>query len=406
MNFANSSRELAILCLCDVENKRLLVNEALETLAHSLDQKSLAFAHELIMGTLRFEPGLKAWVGQFVSKWDKLPARCRWLLLLSAYQLAESRSPDYAVLNEANKLAQRLRIAGLKPLVNAVLRKLTRQGSAFFTDMESMNKLFPEWLNKSLMRCFPVEKVHAIAAGWSNRPLHYGWKPGLAGDHPQLPHARKIDHLNESLDDGYYIQNLSSQAICELARVCQPNNVLDWCAAPGGKSLYLASFSNANVCATDIQTSRLASIQQNVARLNMGDRLQVINWEQRLALEPSDLVLVDAPCSALGIIGRHPEIKLHRNDMSITDLRQKQQSVVDEAWERVKVGGFLLYAVCSWDTKEIPDRPENSVVAQPELQTWASNIPFVHLEEGGFAIQPDESHDGFCGSLWQKVAKA
>lgn len=196
-----------------------------------------------------------------------------------------------------------------------------------------------------------------------------------------------------------YVQNISSQAICELVMSVEGTSLLDMCAAPGGKCLYLARFSEWEITATDIQSDRLLSVQANASRLGLADRLSIVPWDQVHGY--FDMVLVDAPCSAVGIIARHPEIVLHRETLADSVLLKRQSDLLERAWSFVRAGSRLIYSVCSWDPREVPNAPTGSSTA-PELNAWAARDSAIEVQGDRFSILPDTDHDGFCGAMWEK----
>lgn len=402
MNIAKSSRELAILCLVTVEDKRQLVSEAMASLRHKLDRKSMAFANEMIMGTLRFEPGLKSVVTRYAKRWSPLPPACRWLLLCSTYQILAMRSPDYAVIDEANFLARRFHFHGLKGLVNAVLRRIAKEGPDIWASMSPTQQVLNNWLGSALRQQFGQQGCERIAQAWCRRPKLAGWLKGDSAQRGPLPFQRDVDQVHEALEQGLYLQNASSQAICELVRGLQPARVLDLCAAPGGKSLYLAAFGQADLVATDRNHNRLDTVRINAARLGLQDRIELQSWDELSADPPFDLVLVDAPCSALGILGRHPEIKIHRLGTVSSDFKQRQKELLEHAWSLTADQGYLLYSVCSWDPEEVPPWPAAAELCSEELRSWADGLSFVEANDQGFCIEPSDVYDGFRGVLLKK----
>lgn len=404
------ARLLAVNCLYEIERQKTLVPEAMERLPHQLSDEDRNLAHELVYGSLRFLPGLARVLAGFCNK-ARTPPRIFWLLIVSLYQLRFLRIPSYAVLNEANRLTLDLKFKGLKPLVNGVLRNITRAGEEIWS-LEEEHWLLPPWLSSCFSRHFPPDQIRGWLSAWNEHfPISY-WSVNetrLEDDPPSayLPHAFR---RNRSIDAKtlararVYIQNESSQAIAEMVLRSASRSVLDFCAAPGGKACYLAAFGElARLVAHEPRADRMARLHKNRGRLGLA-----FETVQDAASGPSsedarfDLVMVDAPCTGIGIIGRHPEIKLLKDAPADERLRQKQAQIAASAWKWVKKGGYLLYTVCSLDPGEVPAGPADAQPAPQQAKAWLpTGIP-RNMKGARFRIDPVAGFDGFQGILLRK----
>lgn len=403
-------RECAVTCLAEVERTSQLIPEVMAVLPFQLGDDDRNLAYELAYGTMRYRPGLDRLLASF-CKPAKLPPKLRWLLLCSLYQLRFMRTPAYAVLDEANKLAVQMKFPGLKPLVNGVLRNAERQAETKTAGYDLQTWLLDPWLAELLLSQYGRATLDAWLEGWQERGTTAYWtvdnRP-LDGDEPaqHLPHAFRRTKAIPSeafTDHRLYVQNESSQAVAEFAAALAPQSVLDLCAAPGGKTCYLAAFAKpARLVANDLAGERQARLRENRERLGLNFELSAGDARTAEFSEPFDLVLLDAPCSGIGIIGRHPEIKLLKREAADAKLRVLQAELLAAAWRHVRPGGHLLYTVCSLDAAELPSPPaEAQVVTAAHLEPWRERLP-LGFQGDHFYFSPSATFDGFRGMLLRK----
>lgn len=409
-NKIKTARELALECSLEVVEHQLLIPEAMQRLAHQLSDRDRQLANEIVYGTFRYQPGLQTLLLRFVAK-PKYPQPIHWVLIQGLYQILFTRLPDYAVINEANRLCERLRMKGLKALVNGVLRRAGREREQILEKMDLVQWLLPSGLRRMYQEQYGAEALARWCQAWSERAAQTYWKHDdqpLEGDQrvEPLPHAiQRNGHLPESLMETskLYVQNESSQAIAEIVCRLSPNSVLDLCGAPGGKACYVATFAKPErmlVC--DAFAERLGLVAENRERLGLDFEMKASAAEDLdVAPDSFDVVMVDAPCSGLGILGRHPEIKFHKPEPTTADFRERQVSLMARGWHFLKPGGYLLFTVCSLDRREVPGFPEGAEVAREQL---AEHLVIPHLlhENGSFTIEPSSRFDGFCGVLLRK----
>jgi len=405
------AREWATRCLGEVERSRLLAPEAFAKLPSALSPRDRDFAHEIVYGTFRYLPGLERLLARF-CKPAKTPPPIRWLLLASLYQLRFTRAKPFAVLDEANKLAAKLGFPALKGLVNGVLRNVLRQASQPWSDEEAAAAVAPLWLATLLRSHYGEERLRQWTALWRDRaPIAY-WAMDDRGldEDPRsdlLPHAfhRTGPIAPARLVEGrVYVQNDASQAVAEIACRARPETLLDLCAAPGGKCCYIARFGGVRqLTAVDAAPERMFLLKQNQERLGLSFETRAAPAET-LDLPPAsqDFVLVDAPCSGIGIVARHPEIKFLRKGPADAAARRTQAEILRHGWRFVKPGGYLLYTVCSLDPDERPEPPADALPAEAELTQWLpAGAPF-ETAAGRFHTAPDPHFDGFLGMLLRK----
>lgn len=406
-----NARECAVRLMEEVQKEKVLVPEALARLNYRLSDKDTALVHEVVYGTFRYHPGLDQILHEFCKK-PNFPPPVYWLLLTAFYQLLLMRVPDYAVINEAVNLCGRLRFQGLKRVVNGVLRNVQRNRDRLTEALQRMDAVLPSWLEDLISDRYGATGFEAWKQQGTNRKQLSYWAVdgGLQGDEPspELPHGFRREgalSLQQLQQNRGYIQNETSQAVAELALSLKPGRVLDMCAAPGGKACYMAAFGELEyLLACDLTASRMALLKQNQQRLGLQfetflGEAETITQEQ---FGLFDLVLLDAPCTGLGIVGRHPEIKYLRTGSAETGLKETQRRLAEAAWSLVKPGGYVLFTVCSPDPLEVPDAPNEA--EQVDVRTLETPLAgFCESWEGGrFFVVPSGVRDGFCGALWRK----
>jgi len=404
-------RELAVKMLMEIEERHLLVPQASLQVPSDIKLQDRQLCNEMVYGTLRFLPGLEKVLLEFCPK-PTFPQPIRWLLLVSLYQMGFMRIPNYAIVNEAIAIAKRMKMGGLRGLLNGVLRNAARRGDALWPKEINHDWVLPPWMWARFKEQYGEAIVSEWANVWTMRPETSYWsmQDGLEGDSrsENLPHGYR--HSGQFQGEGLlkekcYVQNESSQAIAELVCALKPESVLDLCAAPGGKACYIAAFANPKrLVACDISGERLATVVQNRDRLGLSFETLCLDGSDPAEIPSGnsfDVVLVDAPCSGLGIIGRHPELKIHKAGPAPKSLRDLQQTLMIRGYERVKPGGYLVFAVCSLDQAELPKAPENSVFDREMLRNC---LPAAYgmLLEDRLIIAPSKFTDGFQAVLLKK----
>ncbi|NKB34683.1 MAG: 16S rRNA (cytosine(967)-C(5))-methyltransferase RsmB [Pseudomonadales bacterium] len=299
-------------------------------------------------------------------------------LYIGLYQLRELSIPDHAVLNESVAASQDLKKPWAKALVNAILRNYLRRQAELDASIdlaeEHVRFSFPKWLSQELKRAWPSD-LKQIVAGSNQRPpmtlrvnashlskeeyLQRLLESGLEAEPGKLaatavylgtPTAvSKIPGFDEGLVS---VQDEASQLIPELLQLGPHQRVLDACAAPGGKTCGIleSERSLTKMTSVDIASERITKIHDNLARLSLEAKVQCADISQLDSWwdgEPFDRILVDAPCSATGVIRRHPDIKLLRTHNEVRKLVLLQQKFLEVLWPCLQPNGLLLYTTCS-----------------------------------------------------------
>jgi len=395
---------------------------------HSTQQN--AWMQEMIYGSLRQIPKLQKWLRSLLQKPLKGDQKCiEHLIMLGFYQLAFSRTSEHAAVSETVGAAAILGQHRLKGMVNGVLRNFQREELAqqTFEDPHISSGL-PKWLFKLVQDTYP-NNIDSIITEMNARPPLWLRVNQLnttledfvisldnAGVAHEVDEKTQAILINQRTDitslpgfqeGAFSVQDKAAQFSALLLEVQSNEHVLDCCCAPGGKTAHiLESQPNlAKLVAIDSEQKRLVRVEENMLRLghsnNFGNRLCIdcadaTLFDCKTANYPLfDKILLDAPCSATGVIRRHPDIRWLRKKTDIETLVTLQASILKNIWQALKPGGVLLYATCS-----ILPQENSQQVAQFLKQTANATLLPIHPsetnEQPGWQILPGESQmDGF-----------
>lgn len=394
----------------------------------NLNPQDRALFQELCFGTCRFYFRQEALLRDFLPKPLKAKdADVLALLHLGIYQLLHTRIPDHAAIGATVEAANGLKKTWAKGLVNGVLRNVQRRLPEL-QQLEPPNH--PQWLIDKLQQAWPDAWQRVLAANDQRPPFtlrvncarstrgdylaelqaagFVGKSCDFAADGITLDQACAVGDLPGFDDAMVSVQDEAAQLAADLLQLQSGLRVLDACCAPGGKTCHMLEREPAlaEVVALDVEAARMARVEQNLQRLGLKATLKVADatrladwWDERLF----DRILLDAPCSATGVIRRHPDIKLLRRANDIDKLANLQRQLLTELWQTLKPGGLLIYATCS----VLPEENENTVAAFLEKQSDAEHVPinasWGHARPYGRQLLPrDGGHDGFYYALLRK----
>jgi len=365
---ANSATlEISLSAICSV----VLEKRSLSAFCYPED--SSAETKSLVFGTIRFYHQLNDIVTQLLKhpiEKDNLDIHC--LLLLGAYQLLYSDIPAHAAIFETVNVTNYLDKSWAKGLVNAILREVDRQKDSL---QKQTHYSHPTWMVKKIKQNYPdhFEQIFAnnnIQAPMTLRihPKHpvadyqqsltdEGIQSSLSKVAPQaltLDKPVSVYDLPDFDSGACYVQDASAQLAAHILDPQANDYILDACSAPGGKAIHLSELApSSRIVALDIDTERLERVQQNIDRFNIQNielksgKAQDQDWHNPTDAPLFDKILLDAPCSATGVIRRHPDIKLLRKPKDINALVELQSQILENLWSMLKPGGTLLYATCS-----------------------------------------------------------
>lgn len=389
----------------------------------SWDQASSPLAKEITYGVLRNYYRLNAIVNTLVKKpLTEKNIDINILLLAGLYSVDNIRRPDYASVNEVVSTAVDIDKPWAKGIINGVLRNYLRSRKKILASLASEEALtnHPAWLSAAIRDAWPEQaddimranNTHApmtlrvnLAKGSRDDYLNALLAAGITGTPGALSVAAiyldgpvATDTLPGFMDGLCSVQDEASQLATGILSPLPGENILDACAAPGGKTGHILEMApNVALTALDIDPDRLRQIRQNLKRIDLPCNViagDLRKW--RPADAKFDRILLDAPCSATGIIRRHPDIKLLRRQSDIAKLVSAQTELVQAAFELLKEGGVLVYSTCSI----IPAENEgvigqfvtssSTVEAQPIDVTWGRSTGI-----GRQLLPTADRHDGF-----------
>jgi 16S rRNA (cytosine967-C5)-methyltransferase len=338
----------------------------------------------LSYGVVRHYFSLQEWIDQLVSRpFRKRDSVVNALLAVGLFQLCDTRVPDHAAVSQTVEATRQLRRPKMAGVINACLRRFQREDLASAparSDEARWNH--PAWLLDALRRDWPgdleaiVEANNERAPMWlranASRLTAAEYRGRLASadisaellegvpDAVRLAEAQSVDDLPGFADGDASVQDAAAQIAARWLMLDGPRRVLDACAAPGGKSGHLLELGGAgfDLVALDSDAKRLEKVRDNHARLGVsatitvGDASKPREWWDEV---PFDAILLDAPCSATGVIRRHPDIKLLRRASDIAELSALQGRILAALWTTLAPGGRLLYVTCSVLTAENDD---------------------------------------------------
>lgn len=369
-------RSMAASAIEKVVEQGQSLSNILPPLQQKVSDKDKALLQELCFGVLRTLPQQEWLISKLMSRPMTGKQRTiHYLIMVGFYQLLHTRIPPHAALAETVEGAVVIKRPQLKGLINGVLRQFQRQQEELLAEFADSDKRFlhPEWLQKRLQKAYPSQWQAIVEANNQRPPMwlrvnrnHHTRDEWLAlletaemngFTHDAYPDAIRLAspapvQSLPGFEQGWVtVQDASAQGCMTYLEPQNGDRILDLCAAPGGKTTHILEVApKASVMAVDIDEQRLSRVYDNLKRLGMkaevkqGDGRTPAQW---CGDEQFDRILVDAPCSATGVIRRHPDIKWLRRDRDINELAQLQSEILDAVWPHLKPGGTLVYATCS-----------------------------------------------------------
>jgi len=400
-----------------------------ESLSTALSDNDSPMVSDLCYGSLRWHEPLSALISILMSKsLKKKDKDVECLIRVGLYQIIYQKTPDHAAVGETVSALKGLKKPWAKNLVNAVLRNFLRGQVKLQKEMlveEPAKYAFPQWL------------IDRIRKAWPDN-----WEEILEQSNLRSPMTLRVNLNHQTRDT--YLQQLNYaeiaaeplEGVATAVKLTKPQNVkdlpgfsegsssvqdgaaqlagilldckegmqvLDACAAPGGKTGHiLESAENLKVIAIDNSETRMKRVSENLERLNLKANLVVADALDTEAYAKEilfDRILLDAPCSATGVIRRHPDIKVLRRNSDIAELQKLQAAMLQALWEKLKPGGLFLYATCSI----LPEENEDQIRSFLDNNADAEIVVIDSSESLGKQIFPgDNSMDGFYYAKIQK----
>jgi len=397
----------------------------------ALEPSQQSLVKDICFGCCRWYYDLNIMVDHLVTK----PLRQKdkdveCLIRVGLYQLHYQRTADYVAVNETVAAAKALGKPWSKRLVNAVLRSFGREKEIILKKIKPHTS-FPHWLIKQVKQAWPEDWRELLAASNAQAPMVLRVNKSMttrdaylqalsaknigAQKHPFVDSALVLDQavpvtqLPEFQKGKASVQDSSAQLSAQFLNPQKGMRVLDACAAPGGKTGHLAEWADdLTIIALDSDEKRLELVADNMQRLSKSVRLKHVDANQTVLWYDGaqfDRILLDAPCSALGVMRRHPDIKILRQDSDIASLVKQQAELLESLWPLLKPGGRLLYVTCSI----LPE--ENNQQIESFIKHHNNEINHIALPFEGFAIAktlgiqilPQQANmDGFYYALLEK----
>lgn len=428
-NWKKLARNVALTIL-----ERIFENDAYSNIALNqglknvnLSQQDKALITEMVYGTVARKITLEWYLAHYIEDREKLDAWVYYLLMLSLYQILYlDKIPNHAVVNDAVQIAKnRHRHKGTEKFVNAILRRLTNENLPNPEMIKRKNKRYsvcyslPVWLvnkcitqfgesrAKKLMQSLLIRNKASIRVTNLNR----------LDDIQRATNSQKsiLSPVGLVKTSGYFaetsyfangditIQDESSQLVALTLNIQGNETILDACAAPGGKTTHIASYlKNGHITALDLYPHKLDLIMANAYRLHVADKISVQQMDattvcEHFAPNSFDKILVDAPCSGMGLIRRKPDIKYRKENKDFSNLQEIQLKILDSVCQTLRKGGIITYSTCT-----IFDE-ENFNVIHQFLKTHPNfeQVTLKHeqkdiIREGCILITPEQYQtDGF-----------
>jgi len=424
-------RQLAIAALSDVLDKGLNLTDS-PALNESQKSRDLSMGRRLAYGTLRWLIALEWLAAQLLDKPVKRRERdVQRLIFIGLYQLWQDESPPHAAINETAECARLLGKPWAVGMINAVLRRFQREREPLLARLESCDEQYahPSWLLEKLRTDWPQNWREMVDANNRQARMWLRVHRGGPGKHEVMAQLEKQGfevHAHPSAIDAlciepaapvqaltgfnaghFSVQDPAAQMAADLLDVREGMRVLDACAAPGGKTCHILERApGASVTAIDSQPRRLGLIRENLDRLKLqarlvaGDATDPQTWWDGV---PFQRILLDAPCSASGVIRRHPEIRHLRRAGQVGEAAALQQRLLRQLWPLLDAGGMLVYATCSVFHDENSRQINSFLVHQNGAEESVFEAPWgLALQHGRQILPGDQDMDGFYYAVLRK----
>lgn len=420
------ARGVALKVLQEIFDNGAYSNIALNKVlqASQLSETDKSLVTELVYGTVSRKITLEWYLAHVIEDREKLDSWVYHLLMLSLYQiLFLDKIPNHAVVNEAVNIAKRGR--GTDKFVNAILRKFLNNPLPDIVSIKRKKKRLsiqystPVWLIATLFEEYGEERAEAILAS-----LFIRNKASV-----RVTDSSEVDRLAEELQAQYSqlspvglvktkghfasssvfkdgrvtIQDETSQLVAPTLKIEGWEEILDACAAPGGKTCHMASYlTTGRVMALDLYDHKLSLVQDNAQRLGLADRVVTQKLDAHLVAQEFgpdyfDKILVDAPCSGIGLIRRKPDIKYRKESADFDQLQKIQLSILDSVCQTVKKGGIITYSTCTIVGKENQEVLAKFLEQHPNFEQVSLTHDCTDIVQDGCIVITPEQYltDGF-----------
>lgn len=367
-----------------------------------------AFVQDLVYTVVRRLRPLRSVLGELMAKWPK--GELEALLYVGAAQILYMPDvPDFAAVNETVAAAKASgREKRLDRVVNGVLRNLLRRREEFEAKLAAAplaeRESFPNALVKRWIERYGAENAEALAK-WHNTPAEtwLAYPPsedGAPGRFVRLERGRRVNDVEGYAEGAFIVQDPATAGAVELLDVKPGLTVLDFCAAPGGKSVQIAwrLKGQSRLVAQEVNPRRLARLRENISRMRL-DQVQVVGKApagEGGVVAQFDRVLADVPCSNTGVLRRRPDARWRWDADHLKQLVSLQAEILSSAAAHVAPGGLLVYSTCSNEPEENEAQIAAFLAAHPEFSEVArrESLPFETGHDGAFACAMRRSEKG------------
>lgn len=427
-----NSRLLAARVVQQVVDAGASLDSALATIGTHPDR---GFVQELAYGVCRWYPRLDGIAAQLLQRPLKRKDRdVHALILVGLYQLLELGTEAFAAVHETVEAAGDLRKPWARGLVNACLRRAGREQPAlrqYVETKETLRYSHPQWLIDRIRADYPDRWQAILDANNRRPPMHLrvnarrstraGYLQRLAGaglDATAIAETETgialaepvgVERLPGFADGVVSVQDGAAQLAAVLLDTRAGERVLDACAAPGGKAMHILERQPepGELLMVELSATRAARIGENSARLGLDGRIQVADattpevwWDKT----PFDRILLDAPCSATGVIRRHPDIRFHRSPQQVADVAALQARLLDALWPLLRPNGKLLYVTCSILHEENGAQLGPFCARHRDAALRPLSLDWALPRSGGYQILPGQrDFDGFFYACLEKT---
>ena len=431
-----SPRLMAVHTLGNVLDRQQNLNDA-DVSGQLSDPRDRAMSRHLSYGVLRWLTGLQWISGKLMDR--PLKSRDRdinRLIWIGLFQLWKGGTSQHAAINETAECARSLGKPWAVGLINAILRRFQREQEQVIANLQQVDARFghPDWLLKTLQADWPDEWEAITTANNTAAPLwlrlnraksgqgdiekslneagfDVQWHP-YATDALSLTPAAPVSDIPGFKQGILSVQDPAAQLAVDLLDLQPGQRVLDACAAPGGKTGHILERESAlELTIVELSNARMDRIKENLERLGLSghkgislltaDAAETEKWWDG---QPYDRILLDAPCTATGVIRRHPEIKWLRSREQVRDALKTQQKLLQQLWSVLKPGGMLVYATCSVLVTENRKQVEQFLSSREDARAVPLQSEWGRSSGDGRQILPgEEGMDGFFYACLRKT---
>lgn len=436
-----NSRSIALKILNRVFNEGAYSNLVLSSELNNsnLNDKDKALVTEIVYGTIRRKNSLDTLIASFVRDIKMMDKRVLNILRIAMYQLKFlDKVPSYAACNEAVEQAKKISISSSK-LVNGILRSYGKKGESGLVFKNKIYELaytysFEPWLIRLFIKQYGEEDAIRILNGLNLTPKVTVRVNSLKGDFDEV--FEELEEFGYNVEEGYIcpeaisikggksvednkvfnegkitVQDESAMLVAPLLDIAHDETVLDLCSAPGGKTTHIAELleNTGKVLAFDLHKNKLGLIKENCKRLGIKNvelkQMDATKIDVNL-IGAGDKILLDVPCSGLGIIKRKPEIKWNKNREELKEIVKVQREIMENAWQYLKQGGTMVYSTCTLNKEENEQNIEWFLNKHKNCtleKVFIGNGDNLRYENGMLTVLPNEYMDGFFIAKLKKI---